>query len=91
MKAKRRTRAMFKAIMYLNSKMPYGKHKGKTVQQVLNTDSPYLVWWHENVEDYPLETSTYTQAYANKAAIDEANQDDDESSDFNMFMDDFRC
>lgn len=38
-----------------NSKMTFGKHKGKTLTQVMVIDPSYLLWAHENVDFFKLD------------------------------------
>lgn len=33
---------------YLNSKLPYPKHKGKTLKEVIDTDISYIKWLHHS-------------------------------------------
>ncbi len=34
--------------------MSFGKHKGKTVKEVMETDPSYLLWADDNVEGFEL-------------------------------------
>lgn len=38
----------------INSKLEFGKHKGKTVQQVMKDDPNWLHWALQNVKDFKL-------------------------------------
>jgi uncharacterized protein (DUF3820 family) len=33
-------------VLKLNSKLPFGKYKGKTVKEIITIDGQYLVWLH---------------------------------------------
>lgn len=44
-------------IIELNDTMPFGKYKGKTLQEVIDTDKSYIEWVVNNVKDYQLKLS----------------------------------
>lgn len=43
-----------KNIYNLRDKIPFGKFKGKTIEEICNLDSSYLVWAIKNVRDFNL-------------------------------------
>lgn len=44
-------------IIELDDTMPFGKYKGKTLQEVIDTDKSYIEWVVNNVKDYQLKLS----------------------------------
>jgi uncharacterized protein (DUF3820 family) len=36
-------------ILTQESKMPFGKHKGRTIQTIINTEPSYITWLIENI------------------------------------------
>ena len=64
-----------KNLLTLKSVFPFGKHKGELVQDVLAEDASYLIWWAENVKEWPLEKEIETCADALQ------DEDDDFPSD----------
>ena len=39
----------------LDHKLTFGKHKGKTIEDVLEDDPRYLRWCMENIDDFELD------------------------------------
>lgn len=39
----------------LNDTMPFGKHKGKTIQELINTEVDYIRWLLENSDSFELD------------------------------------
>lgn len=61
----------------LEDRMPFGKHMGKTVDELIRTDAPYLLWvieevdkvkiaddLHDQIEEAAAEQRTYTGGIA---------------------------
>ncbi len=42
-------------IYSLKTKLNFGKHKGKTLSQTLNTDPLYIQWCMNNVNEFNLD------------------------------------
>ena len=40
----------------LKDKIPFGKHKGKTIKEIIKSDPQYLYWVCENIEWFALST-----------------------------------
>lgn len=40
--------------LVMESRFPFGKHRGRKVEDVLEDDPTYLIWWGENVNSPPL-------------------------------------
>ncbi len=53
--------------------MTFGKHKGKTVKEVMETDASYLLWADENVQGFEL--SNYLRDKAEEYSYED-NMDD---------------
>lgn len=43
----------------LNSKFFFGKHKGKTVKEVIKSDTLYVRWCIANIDNFELDTKAY--------------------------------
>ena len=43
----------------LNSPMPFGKHKGTIIYNVIQEDVSYIAWCIENVESFKLDNEAY--------------------------------
>lgn len=43
----------------LNTKFDFGKHKGKTVEEVCDDDPSYVEWCIDNVDDFELDNEAY--------------------------------
>jgi len=41
-------------LLTLSDKMRFGKHRGKTIKQIVDSDPSYLDWAEENVEGFIL-------------------------------------
>lgn len=41
----------------------FGKHKGKTVGEVVDEDPTYICWVYENVSSFPIEREIYMDCY----------------------------
>ncbi len=44
-------------IIQLDDTMPFGKHKGKTLREIIESDKSYVDWVVNNVKDYKLQIS----------------------------------
>lgn len=55
----------------LKDKLTFGKHKGKTIKEVLDNDPQYLVWLHEKTK-HKLQRVIYNEAELSYRDIDEA-------------------
>lgn len=42
-------------IIQLDDEMPFGKYKGKTLREVIESDKSYIEWVINNVKDYKLQ------------------------------------
>ena len=49
-----------------NQKMKFGKHKGETIQEILNSDPSYIIWMYEN-DVMELGDDIVEDAYCNDA------------------------
>ena len=45
----------------LKDKLTFGKHKGKTIKEILDIDPQYLVWLHQETE-HKLQSKIYNKA-----------------------------
>jgi len=43
-------------LLDLKSIIPFGKHKGKTIKNIISKDPQYLYWACENIESFALTT-----------------------------------
>lgn len=41
----------------LDSVLRFGKHRGRTIEDVLEDDPRWLLWASENVDDFELDTA----------------------------------
>lgn len=41
-------------IFDFRDKMPFGKHKGETIEQIMSDDIRYITWLLENVKNFSL-------------------------------------
>lgn len=49
-------------MMYdLDSKLDFGKHRGRKVEDVLEDDPGYLLWAMENVERFEVDAALYDE------------------------------
>lgn len=46
----------------LEDEFPFGKYKGKTIQDVLEINPSYIVWFYENVKRFKILESIYDEA-----------------------------
>lgn len=46
-----------------NRIIPSGQYKGKTVQEVINTNPEYILWMSEHNQDYNLTEEEINSAY----------------------------
>lgn len=54
-------------ILFLNQDMPVGKHIGKTVKEVIDTDLQYMIWFDKHVAIVlAAETKSYLEDAINK-------------------------
>jgi len=49
-------------VFTLESVLNFGKHKGKTVREVMNTSPGYIVWAHDNIDWFGLPNELYEDA-----------------------------
>lgn len=46
----------------LTDKLPFGKHKGQTIRQVLQSDSSYLLWCVEKLDRFAMSDEAWDYA-----------------------------
>lgn len=51
-----------KKSLGLNDTFPYGKFKGHTVATVLHDEPSYIVWWHEETDEYEIDADIVEEA-----------------------------
>ena len=49
-------------IYKLEEKLPFGKHKGKTIRQILQSDPNYLLWCAEKLDRFAMSEETWDYA-----------------------------
>lgn len=49
-------------IYKLEDKLPFGKHKGHTIRQVLQSDSSYLLWCMEKLDRFAMSDEAWDYA-----------------------------
>jgi hypothetical protein len=49
-------------VFTLDSILNFGKHKGKTVREVMNTSPGYIVWAYDNVDWFGVPDDIYEDA-----------------------------
>ena len=49
-------------IYQLEDKLPFGKHKGHTIRQVLQSDSSYLLWCMEKLDRFAMSDEAWDYA-----------------------------
>ena len=49
-------------IYQLSDKLPFGKHKGQTIRQVLQSDSSYLLWCVEKLDRFAMSDEAWDYA-----------------------------
>ena len=59
--------------------LAFGKHKGKTIKEILDIDAQYLVWLHQETE-HQLQSNIY-----NKAQLGSRDSWEEEYGGFEMF------
>ena len=45
-----------------DSVFPFGQYRGEDVQDVLEENPSYIIWWHENVSSHPLKKCVVSEA-----------------------------
>jgi len=50
------------AVKKLDSELTFGKYIGQTVHQVLHKDPSYIVWAHDTIEWFKVESAIYEEA-----------------------------
>lgn len=51
-------------VLGLADELPFGKHRGETVEDVLGRDPSYITWMLENIADYELSEEAECEYYA---------------------------
>lgn len=49
-------------IYKLEDKLPFGKHKGQTIRQILKSDSSYLLWCVEKLDRFAMSDEAWDYA-----------------------------
>lgn len=49
-------------IYKLTDKLPFGKHKGQTIRQILKSDSSYLLWCVEKLDRFAMSDEAWDYA-----------------------------
>jgi hypothetical protein len=52
-------------LFTLNTKFAFGKHKGKTLSEVSNTDLSYISWCLLNLESFIIDPEVYEELKCN--------------------------
>ena len=59
-------------VYKLNTVLKFGKHRGKTVEQILKTDPTYIRWCLKNIDTFEM------SKVDKEVALEHANQADNE-------------
>ena len=49
-------------IYHLTDRLPFGKHKGQTIRQILQNDPSYLLWCSEKLERFAMSDEAWDYA-----------------------------
>ena len=53
----------------LNQKLNFGKHKSKTIKEVINSDITYIIWCIKNIKTFELDDDSNLEFINNKEKI----------------------